>query len=86
MNMGTVSLSIGIGPAGSAVSGCTTISGATVTFSGCSINEVGTYMLKATDGSLTPAFRNPFNVAAAALTSFKVVPSTTPRPPARRSP
>ena len=47
-----------------------------MTFSGCSINEVGTYTLKATDGSLTPAFSNPFNVAAAALTSFKVVPST----------
>ena len=76
-NMGTVSLGIGVGPAGSAVSGCSqTTSGATVTFSGCSINEVGTYTLKATDGSLTPAFSNPFNVAAAALTSFKVVPST----------
>ncbi len=78
-NMGTVSLGIGTNPSGGTLSGCTSsTSGASVTFSGCSINTAGQgYTLVATDGSLLSATSSPFNVVAAALTSFKVSPQTT---------
>jgi hypothetical protein len=78
-NMGTVSLAIGTNPGGGTLSGCTqTTSGATVTFAGCAISAVGNgYTLVASDGSLTPATSNAFNVAVATLTSFKVSPQTT---------
>ncbi len=78
INVGTVSLGIGINPGGGTLSGCTsTTSGGTVTFSGCAISKTGNgYTLVATDGSLTSATSNAFNVAAAALTSFKVVSQT----------
>ena len=74
-NMGTVSLTIGTNSGGGALSGCTSsTSGATVTFSGCAINNAGTgYTLVAKDGSLTPATSAAFNVVTPALTSFKVV-------------
>ncbi len=76
---GAVSLGIGSNPGGGSLSGCSQASsGGIVTFSGCSIDRVGSgYTLVATDGSLSQATSAPFDVATAALTSFSVTPQTT---------
>ena len=78
-NTSTVSLAIAANPGGGILSGCTEITTAGMAqFSGCSISKPGNgYTLEATDGTLQPAFSNPFNISAAVLTSFSVVPSTT---------
>ena len=78
-NTSTVSLAIGTNPGGGVLSGCTeTTTGGMAQFSGCSISKPGNgYTLVATDGTLLSATSNPFNISAAVLTSFSVVPSTT---------
>ena len=78
-NTSTVSLAIGTNPGAGALSGCSeTTTAGLATFTGCSISSAGNgYTLVAADGTLTPATSSPFNVAAAVLTSFSVVPSTT---------
>ena len=74
----TVTLAIAPGTptsgASGTLSGCSqTESQGVVTFSGCSINAIGTgYELRATDGSLTPATTSPFNVNPGGLSRFAV--------------
>jgi type II secretory pathway pseudopilin PulG len=78
-NTSTVTLAIGANPGGGVLSGCSgTTTGGVATFSGCSINQAGTgYTLTASDGTLQQATTSAFTVSAAALTSFRVTPSTT---------
>ena len=79
----TVTLSLAGGTSGATVSGCTeTTTAGVATFSGCSVNEAGTgYTLTATvtndkiNGASFSGTSNPFNVAAAQLTSFTVAPA-----------
>jgi hypothetical protein len=61
------------------LSGCTqTETLGVVTFSGCKIDTAGTgYKLHATDGGLTPADSNAFNVTVGTATNFLVTPSTS---------
>ncbi len=79
----TVALSLSGGTSGATLSGCTeTTTVGVATFSGCSVNEAGTgYTLTATvtndkiSGTSFSTTSNPFNVAAAQLTSFSDVPT-----------
>jgi len=68
----TVTLAIvsGTGTTGAALSGCTqTQTSGVVTFSGCKIDTAGTgYKLRASDGSLTTADSNAFDVAGITAT------------------
>jgi type II secretory pathway pseudopilin PulG len=78
-----LSITPGTGPAGAVLTGCTATNRVDqVEFSGCSINEAGTYSLTATDTALsspvatsTPTFMT-FTVTAAAATqiAFSTVP------------
>ena len=80
-NTSNVTLAIGTNPAGGTLSGTTTVAAVAgvATFSTPSINKTGTgYTLTATDGVLTGATSNTFNItpAAASLLVFTGVPAT----------
>jgi subtilase family serine protease len=64
-----VTLTIGVNPGHGTLSGTLTVTavGGLATFGGLSIDQVGTgYILAASDGSLTGATSNPFNITAGA--------------------
>ena len=74
----SVTLSIGTGPNGAALSNCTaTQFKGVVTFAGCSANEVGTYTLSASETGLTTATSATFNVGPAAPVAFVITSSPT---------
>ncbi|HEX7289730.1 MAG TPA: hypothetical protein VF250_01275 [Conexibacter sp.] len=51
---GTVTLTVNSGPAGGALSGCTSsLRGGVTTFSGCKLDRAGSYTLRASDGTLS---------------------------------
>jgi hypothetical protein len=51
---GTVTLSVGSGPAGGALSGCVgSLRSGVITFSGCKLDRAGSYTLRASDGALS---------------------------------
>ena len=66
-DLSPVILSIYSGTSGAVLSGCTgnEISGE-VTFTGCAINTAGTYVLQASDGTLTSALTSSFSVTGTA--------------------
>ena len=70
----TVTLAIGSGPG--SLSGCTaTTTAGVAAFSGCSINTAGSHTLMASDGSLTAATSNPFNVTVGGANHLAVTTS-----------
>jgi uncharacterized repeat protein (TIGR01451 family) len=62
-----VTLSIYSGPKGAVLEGQTTVwsVNGVATFTNLALNEVGTYVLTATSGKLTPDFSNPFTISPA---------------------
>jgi MBG domain/CARDB len=76
--VGSVTLAIGTNPGGGTLAGTLTVpvSGGQASFSGLSIDKVGTgYTLQATGGSLTAATSNPFNITVGAATKLFFNPS-----------
>ena len=70
----SVTLSIGTGPNGSALSNCTaTQFKGVVTFAGCSVNMVGTYTLTASETGLTSGTSSSFYVAPAPPYAFSII-------------
>jgi hypothetical protein len=78
-NGSTVSLALASGPTGGALSGTTSaqVTNGAAIFSGLSFNIPGTYTLKATDGTLTPALSSPITVAATGLAKLVVIQQPT---------
>jgi hypothetical protein len=72
-----VTLSIASGPAGAVLGGTTAVAAVdgVATFRDLTLNLPGTYTLRATGGTLTPDFSNPFTVAP-------LSPASLPPPPA----
>lgn len=78
-NTSAVTLAIGANPGGGTLSGCSETTVASVAnFSGCSISQPGNgYTLVATDGTLTSATSQPFNLVPSTLSKFTLAPSTS---------
>jgi hypothetical protein len=75
---GSVAIAIGTNPGGGALAGTTTatVNGGKATFSGLSIDKIGTgYTLQASSAALTSATSSPFNITAGAATKLAFNPS-----------
>ncbi len=73
---GTVTLTVNSGPAGGALSGCTSsLRSGVTTFSGCRLDRAGTYTLRASDGTLSVVSSNiTVNVGSTAALVFTTQP------------
>jgi hypothetical protein len=71
----TLTTTVGTGSSGATVSGCLqTETLGVVSFSGCSVNKVGTgYTLTATDGTLVPDTSNAFNITVGSPSQFAII-------------